>query len=962
MILLTTVLSSIAQDTIPVSVLSSGQGTPSDEATTIYSLVGQDAVGVSANDSLKVRSGYFGFPIVQTAIINDPPVITSISIDTAYKGQYYQYKAVATDPDNKSIILSYQNLPYGFVGQGDSVISFNVLQSSDTSFTVIASDGTLFDTLTVTVVVSLQVKPFKITSPALDTAIEDEKFIYIPTSSFDNDTDVTIEYDYRYSFHPSWLSPVVGANNKTTLVGTPLEGDTSTSFIVKAIDKADSTTPLDMKEVKLSVLAVNDAPELTLPTSLSAIATQEFQYQIDVQDVDDSILTFSLLKGPAGMNVNDAGLLSGWTPPDSLVGTVDTVKIRVRDPLSGADSGTFAVRVVAEGTPYCSNVGPIDSVARDSITIPYTLVDMNFDILSMSVKYYFPDGSSAAPTTLIGKTTGIDSSGYTGSFTWASRDDFSDTLIDSVLIEIIPSDTANTGPPFRTGWFAINNTAALTVGAVTPLTTDTVTGYYGRNISITFAGQQVDTSSLDHTTVLISGSVGGAMGYTITKSANGVQCVLNEFPIGSETVTVTVSGAVKDINNKTLDGDGDGLFEGAGIDDYFASFTITKLGDFDGNNTIGGAVELSHLSTYWNGSMAGTISADSIFKVELGPATGTPPYLKVTPDSSFNFDDLCVYLQMWYWDTQFDNAIVRGPLAKKAPLPTQYKQSSQGSEICVPDASGSNYDQEKAVQRVTVRHESNNKLYLCMDVKSISKLVACEYRIYYDKSQLTYVEPVEASMLKDEFGDALVLDDSREGFVNISMVRLSSSDLSVSGDGTITSLLFQKQGNLDAITIEYTLVNQNHEIIESDLIPLTSKELNQEDEQDIEPVAKLNVYPNPFKTSVMPGILEVTDNISLLMNRAAQGGGTVITFAVADNSDIAISIFDPLGNTIIKIPTTKIFPKSGTKADGQQFGIYWNGTNRNNRRVEPGVYKVVVYWKTDELSGVRTALIGVKER
>ncbi len=976
---LLSVFVSMANTKVPASLFSSGQETPTDGSTLmIPSLVGQTMMGATKNDNLMVGSGYFSLSIIQQAIINDPPRILSAAVDTAYKGLYYKYKAVAADPDNEALVFSFHNLPYGFVCQGDSVYSFTVLQNVDTSFTVIVSDGSLADTLFVSLVVSQQVKPFTITSPSLDTAVEDQKYVYTPTSNYDNDPDVTIEYDYRYSFYPAWLSPVIGANGRTTLVGTPLEGDTSTQFIVKAINKADTTTPLGIKEVSLIVVPINDAPQLTLPTSLSAIAGKEFVYQIQATDVDDTLLIFELLKKPDTMTISTKGVLSSWIPHDSLIGSTDTVVVMVKDPHGAADTGSFTVKIIAEGTPYCSNVGPIDSISRDTIAIPFVLVDKNYDTLSLSVNYVLPDGTIKTPKSLLGKTIGIDSSGYASTLYWLSEDDFSDTLIDSVLLEVIPQDKQSAGPPFRTNWFSINNTKALTVAHVSPVPGQLVSSVTAKSIALTFDGPLIDTALLDQSSISIVGSVSGPLAYAMTKSPTVIGCVLQEFPHGGEILSVTASGAIADIHKKTLDGNNNGLFEGPGIDDYTATVSIAKLGDFDKNDTLGSAVDLSYLAAYWYGSATDSIKPDSIAKVEIGPAQGTTPYLKVSPDSLFNFADICTYLQMWYWYA--NNAV--GNTTKRSLV----NVSDYSSLICTEHAvsgeakqaplsfESSNYNNDKAKQTVQIIHGKENTLQLLLSVRAVSALVASEYTLCYRAEDLTFIKTARNnSLLAQGAADLLVLEQKQPGYTKVSLARLAQKNLAVSGKGEIVSLFFKKENATVApISIVYSLVNKEHQAIEAGRMSLSAEDLRNGSDLTLVKAFDLSVIPNPMIPASQPSqsALQLVSTARLKSQRHAEG--TFIAIYVPthikeqlknnhlSNLTVSLSIYDPLGNTVMQRESPNAERLLATIKSNEHMGFFWNGANRNNRKVRKGTYLVLMRWQTDFQSGVVREFVGVR--
>ncbi len=82
---------------------------------------------------------------------NRAPEITSASLVEAYIDSSFSYTATAGDPDGTTPVLHFENIP-SWLDTSANVISGTVAgNASDTSFTVIASDDFLADTLGVIV-------------------------------------------------------------------------------------------------------------------------------------------------------------------------------------------------------------------------------------------------------------------------------------------------------------------------------------------------------------------------------------------------------------------------------------------------------------------------------------------------------------------------------------------------------------------------------------------------------------------------------------------------------------------------------------------------------------------------------------------------------------------------------------------------------------------------------------------
>jgi len=74
----------------------------------------------------------------------------------------------------------------------------------------------------------------------------------------------------------------------------------------------------------------NNAPVITTTTLPAATVGTEYTATVKATDADGDDLTFSLVSGPPGMVISEAGDISGWTPDEDEVGTV-AVKVAVND-------------------------------------------------------------------------------------------------------------------------------------------------------------------------------------------------------------------------------------------------------------------------------------------------------------------------------------------------------------------------------------------------------------------------------------------------------------------------------------------------------------------------------------------------------------------------------------------------------------------------------------------------------
>ncbi|MFB0516618.1 MAG: leucine-rich repeat domain-containing protein, partial [Candidatus Neomarinimicrobiota bacterium] len=156
------------------TLIDSVVGTPPDTSYTDIGLTnGQEyfyritAVDSAGNESENSNE-------VSATPVNYPPVITSPTTASATEDEYFSYHATAADPEDSTVILTFDLLPSWIEAAADSVFGTPLEGAVDTSFRVIASDGELYDTLIVTVTVTPVNDPPVITSAPTVQATEDK--------------------------------------------------------------------------------------------------------------------------------------------------------------------------------------------------------------------------------------------------------------------------------------------------------------------------------------------------------------------------------------------------------------------------------------------------------------------------------------------------------------------------------------------------------------------------------------------------------------------------------------------------------------------------------------------------------------------------------------------------------------------------------------------------------------------
>lgn len=186
---------------------------------------------------------------------------------------------------------------------------------------------------------------------------------------------------------------------------------------------SDGQLPSEPAEVKVTVRAVDDAPEISGTPVTQIDQDSAYQFTPAGTDVDGDTLTFSILNAPKWAKFDKTtGMLSG-TPRGSDVGRYENIVISVSDgnSVSALSAFSIAVNAVAPVTPV--NTAPTASTVSTSVDEDATVSfgasasDPEGDSLSLSVTTQPANGTVSVQGDLFRYTpnkdfNGVDSFGY----------------------------------------------------------------------------------------------------------------------------------------------------------------------------------------------------------------------------------------------------------------------------------------------------------------------------------------------------------------------------------------------------------------------------------------------------------------------------------------------------------------------------------------------------------------------
>jgi hypothetical protein len=209
----------------------------------------------------------------------------------------------------------------------------NTLENGSYYWKVIASDSAGHERISDYFNFYIDCNPPQITSPDVDTAIEDIPFIYTATATDPEEDPVTLTF-HNY---PGWLQ-----TSENQIYGTPVEGTPDTSFLIIAYDGLF----YDSLKVSLHVQSVNDPPVITSDSTVTATEDIPFSYTATGTDIEGTPLSFSFYNYPEWLYPSE-NMISG-TPTE---GVQDTSFLVTASDGGLSDTLLIIVEVIAVNDP-----------------------------------------------------------------------------------------------------------------------------------------------------------------------------------------------------------------------------------------------------------------------------------------------------------------------------------------------------------------------------------------------------------------------------------------------------------------------------------------------------------------------------------------------------------------------------------------------------------------------------------
>ena len=484
--------------------------------------------------------------VIEIGAVNDAPVITegdTAQINTS-EDTVGSITLNATDADSATLTWSVVSV----ASNGSASVSGNGLSktvnytpnadfSGTDSFVVAVSDGSLTDTIAISVnVAAVNDAPMFISAPSTN-AIEASLYQYTAQVSDADDANNGTDLTFTLTQAPEGMT--VSATG--VVQWTPGNTVTTADVTLEVIDGGEDGTVAAVQSWTITVGSVNDSPEITSAAIVTATEGMVYQYPVQVTDPDDANngtdLTFELTTAPAGMTVSSMGLIE-WTPTNDDVSVPVTVVVR-----DGGESGavpatqswTIAVTPVNDAPEITQGATTTLAVEEDvlaSLGLNATDIDTAAANLTWSVSTVATNGTASVSGTGSSKSVSyVPNADFNGS------DEFVVTVSDGEL-----SDTITVNVTVN----AVNDAPVMTSAAVTDATEDEAYTYAATATDID--GDTLTWSLTEFPEGMAIDASSGVISWTPAdgvETANVTLVVADADVSATQTFTITVS-AVND--------------------------------------------------------------------------------------------------------------------------------------------------------------------------------------------------------------------------------------------------------------------------------------------------------------------------------------------------------------------------------------------------------------------------------
>jgi VCBS repeat-containing protein len=560
----TVVADDIDGDTLEFSLTASPAGMDINPTTGVITWtpangVDEGVVTVEVSDGQATATQSF---TITVGAVNDAPVITEGATTTLATDEDTAANLTlnATDADGDAINWSISDVAMNGTatvsGAGASqTVSYTPAANFNgtDSFSVQVSDGTLSDTIVVSVTVNAVADAPVITEGETSAQSTNED----TSSAFAfNATDVdggTLTWTIS-SAATNGVATVSGTGVSQTVNYVPDANFHGTDTFVVQISDGFLT---DSITVTMTVVAVNDLPVITSEAVTTATEGQVYTYLPAATDVENDTLTWNVGTAPASMNVNSTTGELTWTPANGDASA--PVTLIVNDG-TGSVTQSFTITVTAVNDAPVITEGESTTVTMDEDATPqaFSLVLNAADADNVASELTWSIGSAATNGSATVSGTGTSKVvNYTPDADFNGDDSFTVTISDGTA-----SDTITVNVTVD----AANDAPAITEATATIVTDEDVAG------NVTLNATDIDTDAANITWTILTPATKGTASvnasntgasmlvtYAPNSNTNGADSFVVQISDGELTDTITVDVTVNPVDDAPAIAQGDSV-------------------------------------------------------------------------------------------------------------------------------------------------------------------------------------------------------------------------------------------------------------------------------------------------------------------------------------------------------------------------------------------------------------------
>jgi hypothetical protein len=303
--------------------------------------------------------------------VNDPPVFTSTPTTAAIAGEEYSYQVTAEDGDGDVLTFNLSKGPQNMtINSNTGLVQWMPMTGGGYEVTIEVTDGIAKNVQNYIIVVPN--RPPRMTNTTIPDAIVGVLYTY----------DIPAIDDDGNELNFGLLSVIPG------MMIDPSSGRI-TWLPDKAGDYPVSVRISDRKDTiyynfTIRVSTGNRNPQFTTTPGTSAITGMPYSYNVMASDEDGDILTFSILKGPAGMTVNGTSGQISWIPESA---GFFNVQLKISDGRGGETTQEFTITVQNRTRPIIDYKTPSEGQkVRGKLTVTGTTTRGTLDIVKVQLR------------------------------------------------------------------------------------------------------------------------------------------------------------------------------------------------------------------------------------------------------------------------------------------------------------------------------------------------------------------------------------------------------------------------------------------------------------------------------------------------------------------------------------------------------------------------------------------------